>query len=144
MDHFLQGREEDVTFRQLGDLFGFTMEREPWNIKEEELQRVWATIADGVYSSSRSKAAQIRKPTHHLTHKDGKKIRGDRIAGNLMPLLDSSLLQDKLTTLGKREGSLVLEGSSHQFCAAGVQVDKRRSTPARLDGHQVLQDQPPH
>ncbi|CAA7061009.1 unnamed protein product [Microthlaspi erraticum] len=42
-----KGREEMVTFRQLGDLFGFTMERE-WNIKEEELQRVWATIAEGV------------------------------------------------------------------------------------------------
>ncbi|CAA7016384.1 unnamed protein product [Microthlaspi erraticum] len=29
-----------VTFRQLEILFGFTMEKEPWNIKEEELQRV--------------------------------------------------------------------------------------------------------
>ncbi|CAA7044985.1 unnamed protein product [Microthlaspi erraticum] len=29
-----------------------------WNIKEEELQRVWATIAEEGYSSSRSKAAR--------------------------------------------------------------------------------------
>ncbi|CAA7049957.1 unnamed protein product [Microthlaspi erraticum] len=36
-----------VTFRQLGDLFGFTMEKEPWNIKEGT-PKVWATIADGV------------------------------------------------------------------------------------------------
>ncbi|CAA7018033.1 unnamed protein product [Microthlaspi erraticum] len=51
---------------------GSTMEKgTKWNFKEKELQRVWATIADGVYSSSRSKAAQIRSPvlsmcTRHL------------------------------------------------------------------------------
>ncbi|CAA7037007.1 unnamed protein product [Microthlaspi erraticum] len=38
-------------------------------IKEKELQRVWATIADGVYSSSRSKAAQIRSPVLRYVHK---------------------------------------------------------------------------
>ncbi|CAA7057488.1 unnamed protein product [Microthlaspi erraticum] len=37
--------------------------------KEKELQRVWATIADGVYSSSRSKAAQIRSPVLRYVHK---------------------------------------------------------------------------
>ncbi|CAA7018638.1 unnamed protein product [Microthlaspi erraticum] len=43
-------------------LFGFNYgEVTKWNIKEKELQRVWATIAEG-YSSSRSKAAQIRSP----------------------------------------------------------------------------------
>ncbi|CAA7041270.1 unnamed protein product [Microthlaspi erraticum] len=40
-----------------------------WNFKEKELQRVWATIADGVYSSSRSKAAQIRSPVLRYVHK---------------------------------------------------------------------------
>ncbi|CAA7038861.1 unnamed protein product [Microthlaspi erraticum] len=34
------GEKKMVTFRQLGDLFGFTMERNLWNIKEDELQRV--------------------------------------------------------------------------------------------------------
>ncbi|CAA7051216.1 unnamed protein product [Microthlaspi erraticum] len=52
-----------ASMRQLGDLFGFTMEREPSGTsRKKELQRVWATIAEGVYSSSRSKAAQIRSP----------------------------------------------------------------------------------
>ncbi|CAA7044964.1 unnamed protein product [Microthlaspi erraticum] len=47
-----------------------TMERDQlWNFKESELQRVWATIADGVYSSSRSKAAQIRSPVLRYVHK---------------------------------------------------------------------------
>ncbi|CAA7037645.1 unnamed protein product [Microthlaspi erraticum] len=65
----LTWREEKVTFRQLGDLFGFNYgEGTKWNFKEE-LQRVWATIADGVYSSSRSKAAQIRSPVLRYVHK---------------------------------------------------------------------------
>ncbi|CAA7040724.1 unnamed protein product [Microthlaspi erraticum] len=38
-----------VTFRQLEILFGFNYgEGTKWNFKEKELQRVWATIADGV------------------------------------------------------------------------------------------------
>ncbi|CAA7040186.1 unnamed protein product [Microthlaspi erraticum] len=45
------------------------MEKVKWNFKEKELQRVWATIADGVYSSSRSKAAQIRSPVLRYVHK---------------------------------------------------------------------------
>ncbi|CAA7054749.1 unnamed protein product [Microthlaspi erraticum] len=58
-----------VTFRQLEILFGFTYGEGKWNIKENELQGVWATIADGVYSSSRSKAAQIRSPVLRYVHK---------------------------------------------------------------------------
>ncbi|CAA7050021.1 unnamed protein product [Microthlaspi erraticum] len=58
-----KGEKRMVTFRQLEILFGFNYgEGTKWNFKEKELQRVWATIADGVYSSSRSKAAQIRSP----------------------------------------------------------------------------------
>ncbi|CAA7046750.1 unnamed protein product [Microthlaspi erraticum] len=38
-------------------------------LKEEELQRVWATIAEEGYSSSRSKAAQIRSPVLEICHK---------------------------------------------------------------------------
>ncbi|CAA7023785.1 unnamed protein product [Microthlaspi erraticum] len=45
------------------------MEREPSGTQGKELQRVWATIADGVYSSSRSKAAQIRSPVLRYVHK---------------------------------------------------------------------------
>ncbi|CAA7045886.1 unnamed protein product [Microthlaspi erraticum] len=57
-----KGEKRMVTFRQLEILFGFNYgEGTKWNFKEKELQRVWATIADG-YSSSRSKAAQIRSP----------------------------------------------------------------------------------
>ncbi|CAA7044573.1 unnamed protein product [Microthlaspi erraticum] len=53
-----------------GILFGFNYgEGTKWNFKEKELQRVWATIADGVYSSSRSKAAQIRSPVLRYVHK---------------------------------------------------------------------------
>ncbi|CAA7061018.1 unnamed protein product [Microthlaspi erraticum] len=58
-----KGEKRMVTFRQLESCLGSTMEKgTKWNFKEKELQRVWATIADGVYSSSRSKAAQIRSP----------------------------------------------------------------------------------
>ncbi|CAA7058071.1 unnamed protein product [Microthlaspi erraticum] len=54
----------------VGILFGFNYgEGTKWNFKEKELQRVWATIADGVYSSSRSKAAQIRSPVLRYVHK---------------------------------------------------------------------------
>ncbi|CAA7038339.1 unnamed protein product [Microthlaspi erraticum] len=44
------------------------MEREPWNFKEDELQRVWATIADGVLFL-KVKAAQIRSPVLRYVHK---------------------------------------------------------------------------
>ncbi|CAA7056767.1 unnamed protein product [Microthlaspi erraticum] len=58
-----KGEKRMVTFRQLEILFGFNYgEGTKWNFKEKELQRVWATIADGVYSSSRSKAAQDQEP----------------------------------------------------------------------------------
>ncbi|CAA7016516.1 unnamed protein product [Microthlaspi erraticum] len=75
-----KGEKRMVTFRQLEILFGFNYgEGTKWNFKEKELQRVWATIADGVYSSSRSKAAQIRSPVEicaqgtcqHLLCKEG-------------------------------------------------------------------------
>ncbi|CAA7047545.1 unnamed protein product [Microthlaspi erraticum] len=74
-----KGEKRMVTFRQLEILFGFNYgEGTKWNFKEKELQRVWATIADGVYSSSRSKAAQIRSPVlgvfwsilEHMGHKE--------------------------------------------------------------------------
>ncbi|CAA7041384.1 unnamed protein product [Microthlaspi erraticum] len=59
-----------ITFRQLEILFGFTYGEEThWNIKENELQSVWAIIAEGEYSSSRSKAAQIRSPVLRYVHK---------------------------------------------------------------------------
>ncbi|CAA7060036.1 unnamed protein product [Microthlaspi erraticum] len=59
-----------VTFRQLEILFGFNYrEGTQWNFKESELQRVWATISEGEYSSSRSKAAQIRSPVLTYVHK---------------------------------------------------------------------------
>ncbi|CAA7015023.1 unnamed protein product [Microthlaspi erraticum] len=65
-----KGEKRMVTFRQLEILFGFNYgEGTKWNFKEKELQRVWATIADGVYSSSRSKAAQIRSPVLRYVHK---------------------------------------------------------------------------
>ncbi|CAA7046876.1 unnamed protein product [Microthlaspi erraticum] len=76
-----KGEKRMVTFRQLEILFGFNYgEGTKWNFKEKELQRVWATIAEGVYSSSRSKAAQIRSPVlevcaqgtcQHLLCKEG-------------------------------------------------------------------------
>ncbi|CAA7044545.1 unnamed protein product [Microthlaspi erraticum] len=51
-----------VTFRQLEILFGFTYgEGNLWNIKENELQRVWATIADGG-TLLKVQGCQIRSP----------------------------------------------------------------------------------
>ncbi|CAA7016960.1 unnamed protein product [Microthlaspi erraticum] len=65
-----KGEKKMVTLRQLEILFGFTYgEGTHWDIKEDELQRVWATIAEGKYSSSRSKAAQIRSPVQRYVHK---------------------------------------------------------------------------
>ncbi|CAA7043557.1 unnamed protein product [Microthlaspi erraticum] len=43
--------------------------RNHWDIKENELQSVWATIAEGEFSSLRSKAAQIRSPVLRYVHK---------------------------------------------------------------------------
>ncbi|CAA7045046.1 unnamed protein product [Microthlaspi erraticum] len=124
-----RGERKAVTFRQLEILFGFTYgEGTHWDIKEDELQRVWATIADGALANTffaRKATGTINegevklldmgiKPIISRT-KDGRKIRGDRIhAGNLMPLIDQ-LLSYKTTaysTRFKREGSLVLEESS--------------------------------
>ncbi|CAA7054494.1 unnamed protein product [Microthlaspi erraticum] len=70
---------------------------------------------------------------YHLTHKDGKKIRGDRAhAGNLMPLLEQ-LQAYKVTAYNTRHqrGRKLSVGGviTPILCAAGVQVDKRRSTP---------------
>ncbi|CAA7045097.1 unnamed protein product [Microthlaspi erraticum] len=57
------GVKRMVTFRQLEILFGFNYgESTQWRFTERELQSVWATISEGEYSSSRSKAAQIRSP----------------------------------------------------------------------------------
>ncbi|CAA7040088.1 unnamed protein product [Microthlaspi erraticum] len=165
-----RGERKVITFRQLEILFGFTYgEGTHWDIKEDELQRVWATIAEEGYSSSRSKASQIRSPVLRYVHKalantffatkatgtinegevkvlemgikpiisrtkDGKKIRGDRIhAGNLMPLLDQ-LLSYKTTAYSTRfqQGRKLSVGGviTPILCAAGVQLDKKRSTPA--------------
>ncbi|CAA7045928.1 unnamed protein product [Microthlaspi erraticum] len=65
-----KGEKKMVTFRQLEILFGFTYgEGTNWDIKENELQSVWATIAEGEYSSLRSKAAQIRSHVLRYVHK---------------------------------------------------------------------------
>ncbi|CAA7045410.1 unnamed protein product [Microthlaspi erraticum] len=75
-----KGEKKMVTFRQLEILFGFTMERE----------------LIGISRRMSSKA-------HHLTHKDGKKIRGDRAHA----------------------------GTSCSYpLAAGVQLNKEKATPA--------------
>ncbi|CAA7048861.1 unnamed protein product [Microthlaspi erraticum] len=78
-----------------------------WNFKEKELQRVWATIADGVYSSSRSKAAQIRSP----------------------------VLRSQPTTLASTREALSVGGLiTPILCAAGVNPTDRRATePGWMD-----------
>ncbi|CAA7057258.1 unnamed protein product [Microthlaspi erraticum] len=65
--------------------------------------------------------------------RDGKKIRGDRAhAGNLMPLLEQ-LQAYKVTAYNTRHqrGRKLSVGGviTPILCAAGVQLDKRRSTP---------------
>ncbi|CAA7029310.1 unnamed protein product [Microthlaspi erraticum] len=93
---FNEGEKRMVTFRQLEILFGFNYgEGTKWNFKEKELQRVWATIADGVYSSSRSKAAQIRSPvlryllTYKITAYNTRHQRGRKLSvgGLITPIL---------------------------------------------------------
>ncbi|CAA7057243.1 unnamed protein product [Microthlaspi erraticum] len=114
-----KGEKKMVTFRQLEILFGFT-------------------YGEGNHGTSRKKNSKDEAPyhgnqAHHLTHKDGKKIRGDRAhAGNLMPLLEQ-LQAYKVTAYNTRHqrGRKLSVGGviTPILCAAGVQVDKRRSTP---------------
>ncbi|CAA7048520.1 unnamed protein product [Microthlaspi erraticum] len=135
----------------------------------DELQRVWATIAEGNYSSPRSKAALIRSPVLRYVHKalantffarkatgtinegevklltmgikpiisrtsDGTRIRGDRAhSGNLIPLLDQ-LLSYSTTAYNTRhqKGRRLSVGGiiTPILCAAGVQLNKKKATPA--------------
>ncbi|CAA7049236.1 unnamed protein product [Microthlaspi erraticum] len=107
-----------VTFRQLEILFGFTMEKVTMEHQGRRTPKSWATIAE-------------EGPSSH--DKDGKKIRGDRAhAGNLMPLLEQ-LQAYKVTAYNTRHqrGRKLSVGGviTPILCAAGVQLDKRRSTP---------------
>ncbi|CAA7041329.1 unnamed protein product [Microthlaspi erraticum] len=64
------GVKRMVIFMQLEILSGFNYgEGTQWRFNEKDLQSVWATIAEGEYSSSRSKAAQIRSPVLRYVHK---------------------------------------------------------------------------
>ncbi|CAA7027688.1 unnamed protein product [Microthlaspi erraticum] len=64
------GVEREVTFMHLEVLFGFNYgEGTEWSFDKNDLQGVWITIADAVYSSLRSKAAQIRSPVLRYVHK---------------------------------------------------------------------------
>ncbi|CAA7023849.1 unnamed protein product [Microthlaspi erraticum] len=64
------GVKKEVTFSQLEILFDFNYgEGTEWKFKKRELQSVWTTIVEGVYSSSRSKNAQIRSPVLRYVHK---------------------------------------------------------------------------
>ncbi|CAA7057265.1 unnamed protein product [Microthlaspi erraticum] len=144
------------------------MGRNHWDIKENELQSVWATIAEEGFSSSRSKAAQIRSPVLRYVHKAlantffARKATGtinegevklldmgikpiisrtvmgrssEEIvhAGNLMPLLEE-LLSYKTTAYSTRfqQGINLSVGGiiTPILCAAGVQLNKKKSTPA--------------
>ncbi|CAA7029389.1 unnamed protein product [Microthlaspi erraticum] len=61
-----KGEKRMVTFRQLGILFGFNYgEGTKWNFKEKELQRVWATIADGAYNTSINEGGAKCWRAHH-------------------------------------------------------------------------------
>ncbi|CAA7053222.1 unnamed protein product [Microthlaspi erraticum] len=97
MDHVLgKGEKKEVTFRQLGDLLGSLWRgnhgTQGRNSKGFGLQSLME------YSSSRSKAAQIRSP-----------------------VLEISLsYKTAYNTRHQREGSLVLEGHHTYLCAAGV------------------------
>ncbi|CAA7021288.1 unnamed protein product [Microthlaspi erraticum] len=154
MDHVLgKGREEMVTFRQLGDTVWVHYGEES-GTSRKELQRVWATIAEGVLFLKEShgtineekEAPYHGNQAHHLTHKDGRGSEEIEHTQGTHPLpalsLTAPLLQDTAyNTRHQRGRSLVLEGHHTYLCAAGVKQEKVYS---RLDGHQVLQDQPPH
>ncbi|CAA7059683.1 unnamed protein product [Microthlaspi erraticum] len=133
-----KGEKRMVTFRQLGILFGFNYgEGTKWNFKEKELQRVWATIADGVYSSSRSKAAQIRSPVlevcaqgtcQHLLCKEGHRDQSTRelkfLDMGIKPILSR-------TSDGKRiRGEIDHTGNLMPFLDISLPT---RSQPTTLD-----------
>ncbi|CAA7046008.1 unnamed protein product [Microthlaspi erraticum] len=101
------------------------MEKVKWNFKEKELQRVWATIADGVYSSSRSKAAQIRSPVLRYVHKAlantffARKAPGHQRGGTQASTRKALSVGGLITPI---------------LCAAGVNPTDRRATePGWMD-----------
>ncbi|CAA7041541.1 unnamed protein product [Microthlaspi erraticum] len=143
-----KGERKMVTFRQLEILFGFTYgEGNLWNIKEDELQRVWATIVEEGYSSSRSKAAQIRSPVLRYVHKAlantffARKATGTINEGEVK-LLDMGI---KPIISRTRDGKKIRGDRAHagnlmplleQLLSYKVTAYNTRW----MDGHQVLQD----
>ncbi|CAA7061543.1 unnamed protein product [Microthlaspi erraticum] len=112
-----------VTFRQLEILFGFTMEKVTYGTSRKKNSKEY-----GLQSLKRGTLPQA----HHLTHKDGKKIRGDRAhAGNSCLSLSSSTYKVTAYNTRHQRGRKLSVGGviTPILCAAGVQLDKRRSTP---------------
>ncbi|CAA7041306.1 unnamed protein product [Microthlaspi erraticum] len=92
-----KGEKRMVTFRQLEILFGFNYgEGIEWNFKEKELQRVWATIADGGRQpgqSTRGNSSFLDMGIKPISHAQAMARGSGEIVhtGNLMPFLDHLL-----------------------------------------------------
>ncbi|CAA7021728.1 unnamed protein product [Microthlaspi erraticum] len=135
-----KGERKIITFRQLEIFFGFTYgEGTHWDINENELQRVWATIAEGEFSSLRSKAAQIKSLVLRYVHKAlantffARKATGTINEGEVK-LLDMGIkpiisrTRDRKKLRGRRlsVGGII----TPILYAAGVQLNKKKATPA--------------
>ncbi|CAA7062195.1 unnamed protein product [Microthlaspi erraticum] len=98
-----------VTFRQLEICLGSLWRRNLWNIKEGT-PKSWATIAEG-YSSSRSKAAQIRSPVLEICAQ-----------GTCQHLL----CKERHWTINEEKSSSLTWESSPSSHAQGWEEDQRR------------------
>ncbi|CAA7049247.1 unnamed protein product [Microthlaspi erraticum] len=83
-----KGEKRMVTFRQLEILFGFNYGEGTSGTSRKGTPKVWATIADGVYSSSRSKALKSGAQCLRYVHKAlantffARKATGTSMRGN--------------------------------------------------------------
>ncbi|CAA7056088.1 unnamed protein product [Microthlaspi erraticum] len=91
------------------------------------------------------KLLDMGNQAHHLTHKMGRRSEEIGHAGNLMPLLDQllSYKHHSYNTRFNKGGSLVLEDHTNPMCSWGP-IRQEKVNSSWMDGHQVLQDQPPH
>ncbi|CAA7044876.1 unnamed protein product [Microthlaspi erraticum] len=136
-----KGEKKMVTFRQLEILFGFTMEKEPMEHQGKELQRVWATIAEEGYSSSRSKAAQIRVLCLDMSQGSCNTFFARKATGQSMRE-NSTYKITAYNTRHQRGRKLSVGGVITPIFVQQESSGQEKVYSTRLDGHQVLQDQP--
>ncbi|CAA7018640.1 unnamed protein product [Microthlaspi erraticum] len=114
----LTWREEDGNLQAARDTLWFTYgEGNLWNIKEMNSKEYWATIAEEgrpLVQSMREKSSSLTWELSPSSHAQGMGRRSEEIGHtqetSCLSLSSCSPTRSRPTTLGKREGNLVLEG----------------------------------